>query len=71
MNRARRCLSMVKGRHRYVFRYEEGAEPHLLASLVALADDPESEFDWFDAAVLSYQMGHQLAREPDEAARLE
>lgn len=63
MNMAHRCLSMVKGRHRFVFRYAEGCEAELLASLVALANDPDSEFDFFDAAVLSYQMGQQLSRE--------
>jgi hypothetical protein len=71
MNPASRCLSMVKGEHRYVFRYVEGCESQLLGSFVALANDPESEFDWFDAAVLSYQMGQQLARELDPVAQLE
>lgn len=70
MNAAPRCLSMVKGRHRYVFRYPEGCEAELLGSFVALANNPESEFDWFDAAVLSYQMGQQLARECDALAGL-
>jgi hypothetical protein len=71
MSPASRCLSMVKGEHRYVFRYVEGCESELLGSFVALANDPESEFDWFDAAVLSYQMGQQLARELDPVAQLE
>ncbi len=70
MNAAMRCLSMVKGRHRYVFRYAEGCEAELLGSFVALANNPDSEFDWFDAAVLSYQMGQQLAREYDALAGL-
>lgn len=71
MNPAQRCLSMVKGPHRYVFRYVEGHESALLASFVALANNPDSEFDWFDAAVLSYQMGQQLSRELDSVAQLE
>jgi hypothetical protein len=71
MNSAQRCLSMIKGEHRYVFRYADGCESELLASLVTLANDPDSEFDWFDAAVLSYQMGQQLAREFDSVAQLE
>jgi hypothetical protein len=62
---------MVKGEHRYVFRYVEGAESELLSAFVALANDPDSEFDWFDAAVLSYQMGQQLSRELDSVAQLE
>ena len=71
MNPAQRCLSMVKGEHRYVFRYVEGRESELLSAFVALANDPDSEFDWFDAAVLSYQMGQQLSRELDSVAQLE
>ncbi len=68
---ASRTLSMVKGRHRFVFRYVEGMESELLAAFVELANDPGSEFDWFDAAVLSYQMGHQLSEELDSVAQLE
>ena len=71
MNPAQRCLSMVKGRHRFVFRYAEGMESELLASFVALANDPNSEFDWFDAAVLSYQLGHQLTKEFDPVAQVD
>ena len=71
MSAAQRCLSMVKGRHRFVFRYAEGRESDLLASLVALAGDPGSEFDWLDAAVLSYQMGQQFSRELDYVAQRE
>jgi hypothetical protein len=62
---------MVKGRHRFLFRYPEGMESDLLASFVSLANDPASEFDWFDAAVLSYQMGQQISRELDPVAPLE
>jgi hypothetical protein len=53
-------LSLVKGPHRYIFRYDTGAEPQIISSFADLADDKESGFDWFDAAVLSYQMGKQL-----------
>lgn len=71
MNAARRCLSLTKGRQRFVFRYAVGRESELLAALVALADDPDSEFDWFDAAVLSYQLGHRRAEEFDSIAQVE
>lgn len=57
MDGQRRCLSLARGRHRYVFNYHEGCESDLLASLLMLAECPDSDFDWFDAAVLSYQMG--------------
>lgn len=55
-----RQLSLVKGDDRYIFRYQSGAEPDVIDAFAALAADPGSEFDWFDAAVLSYQMGRRL-----------
>ena len=55
-----RQLSLVKGDERYIFRYFSGEEPEVIDSFAALASDPGSDFDWFDAAVLSYQMGRRL-----------
>jgi hypothetical protein len=51
---------LTRGRHRYVFQYGEGQESEVLASLIQLAETPQSEFDWLDAAVLSYQMGKRV-----------
>ncbi|MCG3126790.1 MAG: hypothetical protein CHACPFDD_01645 [Phycisphaerae bacterium] len=58
-----RRLSLVKGEHTFVFQYPPGAESQIVASFAELAGDPESEFDWYDAAVLSYQMGRQIEAE--------
>ncbi|NLX05966.1 MAG: hypothetical protein GXY33_12575 [Phycisphaerae bacterium] len=55
-----REISLVKGAHRYIFRYSPGSEADVIGSFACLAEDLESDFDWFDAAVLSYQMGRQL-----------
>jgi len=55
-----RQLSMRKGDHRYVFRYEVGDEARVIQALAELAEDTNRDFDWFDAAVLSYQMGRRL-----------
>lgn len=54
------CLTLVKDRQRFIFRYAEGQEAALLASFVELAAKPDSDFDWFDAAVLSYKMGQRM-----------
>lgn len=53
------CVQVVKGRHRFAFVYPEGCESQVLAALVDLACDPGSEFDWLDAALLSFQLGRQ------------
>ncbi len=66
MDGPQRCLSFVKGRHRYVFWYRPGQESELLASFLEYAERPDVEFDWFDAAVLSYQMG-KGSQEPEAA----
>lgn len=61
-----RQLSLVKGGHQYVFRYEEGEEETLIESLMELANRTDLEFDWFDAAVLSRQANDRLLKRLDE-----
>lgn len=63
-----RQLVLVKGDSRYVFRYAPGNEAEVINAFAELADRETSEFDWFDAAVLSYQMGRRIERTLDEAA---
>jgi hypothetical protein len=60
-------LSLLKGEERFVFRYAPGQEEQLLDAFVDLANDRRSAFDWFDAAVLSFQLSKHLV---DEADRL-
>ena len=58
-----RTLSLVKGQHRFCFRYEVGDEAQSAGSLVDMVNRREVPFDWFDAAVLSHQLGQHLAKE--------
>ncbi len=60
-----RQLSLVKGSQRFVFRYQSGTEAEVINCFAALAGRSGSNFDWFDAAVLSYQMGRRLESELD------
>jgi hypothetical protein len=60
---AARQIALVKHGQRYIFRYAPGEESQVLASLVELAKDPDSELDWFDAAVLCHQMGKRLSQQ--------
>ena len=46
--------------HTYIFRYERGQEADMVARLSDLAANPELSFDWFDAAVMSFQIGKRL-----------
>ena len=54
-------LTLLKDGERFVFRYAEGGEPAVLDSLIDMASDERCALDWFDAAVLSYQIGRTLA----------
>ena len=58
-----KTLSLVKGQHQFCFRYESGQESQVLDALVDLVNKRENSFDWFDAAVLSHQLGQHLAKE--------
>ena len=58
-----KTLSLVKGQHHFCFRYEVGAEAKVLDALVEMVNQGELTFDWFDAAVMSHQLGQHLAKE--------
>lgn len=60
-----RQLVLTKGAEKYVFRYEPGSEDSLLDALVAQAKDGRTNFDWFDAAVLSFKLTQSLISEAD------
>ena len=63
-----RQLSLVKGTERFIFRYREGHEAEVIDAFAELAADGSNRFDWFDAAVLSYQMGRRLETELEQIA---
>jgi hypothetical protein len=56
MSARRRCLRLSKGRHRYVFWYYAGQELEVMTSLIGMVGEAGGEFDWFDAAVLTYEV---------------
>ena len=58
-----KTLSLMKGEQHFCFRYEAGDESKVLDALVEMVNRRETSFDWFDAAVLSHQLGQHLAKE--------
>ncbi len=58
-----KTLSLIKGKDQFCFRYEVGQESKVLESLIEMVNRRELSFDWFDAAVLSHQLGQHLAKE--------
>lgn len=58
-----RTISLVKGKHTFCFKYSEGDENQVLESLADMVKRRDLPFDWFDAAVLSHQLGQHLSKE--------
>ena len=66
MKRMKRQLVLNKGAEKYIFRYENGREDELLDVLIDQAKDKRTDFDWFDAAVLSFKLTQSLIGQADE-----
>ena len=61
-----RQLVLDKGSETYIFRYDSGGEDMLLEALIAQANNDSTDFDWFDAAVLSFKLTQSLITEADK-----
>ncbi len=66
MKKMKRQLVLNKGVEKFIFRYENGAEDELLDALIEQAKDKQTDFDWFDAAVLSFKLTQSLIGQADE-----
>ena len=53
-------FSLVKGANRYLVRCGAGNEEAAIEQLMAWAENPDLDFDWFDAAVLSRQITQRI-----------
>ena len=62
----KRQLVLNKGAEKFIFRYENGREDELLDVLIDQAKDKRTDFDWFDAAVLSFKLTQSLIGQADE-----
>ena len=66
MKKIMRQLVLNKGTEKFIFRYENGREEELLDALIEQAKDKRTDFDWFDAAVLSFKLTQSLIGQADE-----
>jgi hypothetical protein len=66
MAKMKRQLILNKGNEKYIFRYNCGCEDKLLDALIEQAKDQRTDFDWFDAAVLSFKLTQTLIGQADE-----
>jgi hypothetical protein len=58
-----RTVSLTKNGHTFVFRYPAGQEDLVVEEIMYLADDRAVDFDWIDAATLSFQVTELAARD--------
>jgi len=56
-----RTISVIKGQHRYIFRYQQGRECDVLEVVAELAADSTTTFDWMDAAGMSFEIASDQA----------
>ncbi len=66
INKMKRQLVLNKGKEKFIFRYESGHEDQLLDALIEQAKNKKTDFDWFDAAVLSFKLTQSLIGQADE-----
>ena len=66
MDHIKKQLVLSKGSEKFIFRYQEGEEGQLLDAFVGSATNPQTSFDWFDAAVLSFKLTQTLIGEADD-----
>ena len=69
MEKTIRQLVLSKGVEKFIFRYNDGSEDKLLDALIEQAKDKRMNFDWFDAAVLSFKLTQLLIGQADELLR--
>ena len=69
MSKTKRQVVLNKGSEKFIFRYENGCEDKLLELLVEQAKDKRTNFDWFDAAVLSFKLTQSLIGQADKLLR--
>lgn len=65
MERGINVLALVKDGERFVFLYDDDSSAQLLQTLGRYAADPELNFSWYDAAVLSQKV-RRLQQEAKE-----
>ena len=58
-------LALMKGSHRYVYVFDDGACPKLVEHLQRQAEDSELSLNWFDAAVLEERAARQVDQQGD------
>ncbi|MEM9414089.1 MAG: hypothetical protein AAGA29_01255 [Planctomycetota bacterium] len=55
-------IALVKNGKRHVFTCVPGTEADVLNQIALMVTDPSNGLTWFDAAVLSHQLGERMSQ---------
>lgn len=58
-------LALVKGEEKFIFLFDDSNRDNTLRQLAHFAADPEIDFSWYDAAMLSRKIRDAVPQEND------
>jgi hypothetical protein len=64
-------LALVKGKERFIFLFDDQNRDETLRQLARFAADPELDFTWYDAAMLSRKIRDAVPTDEDQLASQE
>lgn len=64
-------LALVKGNERFIFLFDDQNRDETLRQLARFAADPELDFSWYDAAMLSRKIRDAVPMDEDSLASKE
>jgi len=60
-------LALVKGQEKFIFLFDDANRDASLRQLAHFAADPELDFSWYDAAMLSRKIRDAVPQDNDHA----
>jgi hypothetical protein len=71
MEREINVLALVKGEERFIFLFDDDSRDEALRQLARFAANPELDFSWYDAAMLSRKIRDAVPTDDDTLASQE
>ena len=71
MDREINVLALVKGEERFIFLFDDQNRDETLRQLARFAANPEIDFSWYDAAMLSRKIRDAVPTDDDIVASKE
>ena len=68
MEREINVLALVKGEERFIFLFDDDNRDEALRQLARFAANPELDFSWYDAAMLSRKIRDAVPTDDDTLA---